>query len=56
VDVATPKPKNDELLIEVIGSGVNFVDTVVDVDVVRFLVECKADGVKIVHCSQYMRR
>jgi NADPH:quinone reductase len=26
VDVATPKAKNDDLLIEVIGSGVNFVD------------------------------
>ncbi len=26
VNVATPKPKNDDLLIEVIGSGVNFVD------------------------------
>ena len=30
--------------------------TVVDVDVVRFLVEVKADGVKIVHCSQYIRK
>ena len=30
--------------------------TVVDVDVVRFLVEAKADGVKIVHCSQYIRK
>ena len=30
--------------------------TVVDVDVVRFLVESKADGVKIVHCSQYIRK
>jgi hypothetical protein len=29
--------------------------TVVDVEVVRFLGECKADGVKIVHCSQYIR-
>jgi hypothetical protein len=29
--------------------------TVVDVDVVRFLGECKADGVKIVHCPQYIR-
>jgi len=29
--------------------------TVVDVEVVRFLGECKADGVKIVHCSQYVR-
>jgi hypothetical protein len=30
--------------------------TVVDVEVVRFLVESKADGVKIVHCSQYIRK
>jgi anti-anti-sigma regulatory factor len=29
--------------------------TVVDVEVVRFLGECKADGVKIVHCPQYIR-
>jgi anti-anti-sigma regulatory factor len=29
--------------------------TVVDVDVVRFLGECKADGVKIVHCPPYIR-
>ena len=29
--------------------------TVVDVDVVRFLGECKADGVKIVNCSPYIR-
>ena len=30
--------------------------TVVDVEVVRFLVESKADGVKILHCSQYIRK
>jgi hypothetical protein len=30
--------------------------TVVDVEVVRFFVESKADGVKIVHCSQYIRK
>ena len=30
--------------------------TVVDVEVVRFLVECKADGAKIVNCSQYIRK
>jgi len=29
--------------------------TVVDVDVVRFLGECKAGGVKIVHCSPYIQ-
>src|SRR5258706_15942899 len=30
--------------------------TVVDVEVVRFLLESKAGGVKIVHCSQYIRK
>jgi hypothetical protein len=30
--------------------------TVVDVEVVRFLGACKADGVKIVHCSPYIRK
>ena len=30
--------------------------TVVDVEVVRFLVESKAGVVKIVHCSQYIRK
>jgi Enoyl-(Acyl carrier protein) reductase len=29
--------------------------TLVDVDVVRFLAACVADGVKIVHCAQYIR-
>jgi len=29
--------------------------TLVDVDVVRFLGACEADGMKIVHCSQYIR-
>jgi anti-anti-sigma regulatory factor len=29
--------------------------TLVDVDVVRFLGTCRAAGVKIVHCSQYIR-
>jgi anti-anti-sigma regulatory factor len=29
--------------------------TIVDVDVVRFLGACQADGMKIVHCSQYIR-
>ena len=29
--------------------------TVVDVEVVRFLGACEADGVKIVHCSPYIR-
>jgi hypothetical protein len=29
--------------------------TIVDVDVVRFLGACKGDGVKIVHCSRYIR-
>jgi hypothetical protein len=29
--------------------------TIVDVDVVRFLVACKAEGTKIVYCSRYIR-
>jgi len=29
--------------------------TIVDVDVVRFLGACKADGVKIAHCSRYIQ-
>jgi anti-anti-sigma regulatory factor len=29
--------------------------TIVDADVVRFLVACKADGATIVHCSRYIR-
>jgi hypothetical protein len=29
---------------------------VVDVDVIRFLGACKADGVKIVRCSPYIRK
>ncbi len=30
--------------------------TIVDVEVVRFLGRCKADGVKIVNCSQYIQK
>jgi hypothetical protein len=29
--------------------------TIVDVEVVRFLGACEANGVKIVHCPQYIR-
>jgi anti-anti-sigma regulatory factor len=29
--------------------------TIVDVEVVRFLVVCKTGGAKIVHCSRYIR-
>jgi hypothetical protein len=29
--------------------------TVVDLEVVRFLLECQADGVKIMHGSQYIQ-
>jgi anti-anti-sigma regulatory factor len=29
--------------------------TIVDVEVVRFLVACKTGGAKIVHCSRYIR-
>jgi len=43
------------------GTGPRFVldlkeVTIVDVEVVRFLGACKANGVKIVHCPQYIRR
>ena len=30
--------------------------TLVDVEVVRFLGKCKADGVKIVNCSRYIQK
>ena len=30
--------------------------TLVDVEVVRFLGTCKADGVKIVNCSRYIQK
>jgi hypothetical protein len=30
--------------------------TVVDVEVVRFLATCKANGVKIIHCPRYIRQ
>jgi anti-anti-sigma regulatory factor len=30
--------------------------TIVDVEVVRFLAACKANGAKIVHCSRYIRQ
>src|SRR5271167_2461830 len=29
--------------------------TIVDVDVIRFLVTCEAGGAKIVHCARYIR-
>lgn len=30
--------------------------TVVDVDVVRFLIRCKEKGMKIAHCPRYVRK
>jgi anti-anti-sigma regulatory factor len=30
--------------------------TVVDVDVVRFLVHCEEEGMKIAHCPRYVRK
>ena len=30
--------------------------TVVDGEVVRFLAACRAEGIKIVHCSPYIRK
>jgi hypothetical protein len=29
--------------------------TLVDVEVVRFLGACESDGMKVTHCSQYIR-
>jgi hypothetical protein len=50
----------DELKNQIEKNGPSFVldlkeVTLVDVDVVRFLGVCEADGMKIVHCSQYIR-
>lgn len=50
----------DELKRQIAETGPSFVldlkeVTLVDVDVVRFLRLCEAGGVKIVHCSQYIR-
>jgi hypothetical protein len=50
----------DELKKQIAENGPSFVldleeVTLVDVDVVRFLRVCEAGGMKIVHCSQYIR-
>jgi hypothetical protein len=50
----------DELKKQIEANGPSFVldlkeVTLVDVDVVRFLRICEAGGMKIVHCSQYIR-
>jgi anti-anti-sigma regulatory factor len=50
-----------ELKKQLQGNGSQFVldlkeVTVVDVDVVRLLEACEANGVKIVHCSPYIRK
>ena len=50
----------DELKKQIEENGPSFVldlreVTLVDVDVVRFLLVCEAGGTKIVHCSQYIR-
>jgi hypothetical protein len=49
-----------ELKKQIAGNGPSFIldlkeVTLVDVDVVRFLGVCEANGMKIVHCSQYIR-
>ena len=50
----------DELNKQIAENGPSFVldlqeVTLVDVDVVRFLRVCEAGGMKIMHCSQYIR-
>ena len=50
----------DELKRQIEENGPSFIldlkeVTLVDVDVVRFLGVCEASGMKIVHCSQYIR-
>ena len=50
----------DELKKQIAENGPSFIldlkeVTLVDVDVVRFLGVCEANGMKIVHCSQYIR-
>ena len=50
----------DELKKQIEANGPSFVldlkeVTLVDVDVVRFLRICEGGGMKIVHCSQYIR-
>jgi anti-anti-sigma regulatory factor len=49
-----------ELQKQLLGSGTQFVldlkeVTIVDVDVVRFLGACESKGMKILHCSRYIR-
>lgn len=49
----------EELKSQVYGGLVTVLDldevTLVDLDVVRFLNACKADGVELVHCARYIR-
>jgi anti-anti-sigma regulatory factor len=50
----------EELQKQLSGNGPQFVLdlkelTLVDVNVVRFLGACEADGVEIIHCSLYIR-
>ena len=49
-----------ELKKQLLDSGPQFVldlkeVTIVDVDVVRFLGACESEGMKILHCSPYIR-
>jgi hypothetical protein len=46
----------EQLVGAALGISLDLVDvTLVNVDVVRFLGECEAGGVKILHCSPYIR-
>jgi hypothetical protein len=50
----------DELKKQIAENGPSFVldlkeVTLVDVAVIRFLCVCEAEGMKIAHCSQYIR-
>ena len=49
----------EELKSQMLGGAGTVLDlgevTLVDVDVVRFLKACEADGVEVVHCSRYIR-
>jgi anti-anti-sigma regulatory factor len=50
----------DELKVQMKGTGTNTVldldeVTLVDVNVIRFLGTCKAQGLEILHCSPYIR-
>jgi anti-anti-sigma regulatory factor len=50
----------DELKLQMEGNGARVVldldgVTLVDVEVVRFLGACEAEGIELLHCSRYIR-